>query len=684
MRFRPIYLPALFLLFFFWALPESEAQHRRLVRADEAFELRQYSEALNDYRRVYNRVRRKDRREGNRILFQQAMCHWYLNDYRRAEAAFRRVVRVNYPDTMAVFYLAETLRINEKYDEALQFYKRYAELAPDDWRGPAGIEAVNKALELRQSHSGYEVELVRIFNSREHDYTPAFADHRASSLVFASSRDEAIGRDRDLWTGQNHTSLFISFQDRAGNWSRPVLLDEGPVNTEFNEGAPSFNGSATRMYFTRCLPSPDVDMGCRIFVSERDGANWGQPREIPIVNDSTITVGHPAISPDDLDLYFVSDMPGSIGQKDIWVVRRRTTNDDFGAPENLGPVINSPGNEMFPYIREDGTLFFSSDGHPGLGGLDIFMSKKNPDGWSEPENIGLPLNSPGDDFGIVFYPGREQGFFSSNRPGSRGYDIYSFYLAPFEFSIQGVVRDETTSRPIAGATIQLIGSDGSLHQVETDREGNYLFDKEIVMENTRYDLLVNRERYFTTRAQQSTIGVDRSEDYTIDFDLEPIPDTAIPLPEILYDFASWELLPQFQDSLMGLVQTLKDNPTIVIELISHTDSRGTDQVNDTLSQRRAQSVVEFLVDQGIHPDRMEARGLGKRVPRVIENELTRDGFTFEAGAELNEDYINNLPSEEHRDVAHQLNRRTEFRVVRYDYVPEPEPEPDPVDEQEDP
>jgi peptidoglycan-associated lipoprotein len=673
--FRYFFLFAAISLFLF-SPDEAVAQDRRLVRADQAYELQQYSEALNFYRRAYNRVRRKDRAEGLRVIYRTAMCYHYLNDHRRAEAWFRRAVRMNYPDPKAILYLAETLVQNEKLDEALQQFRRYAERVPDDWRGQRGIEAIEKARELMASPTDYQVEAVRILNSREDDYTPAFADHRSGSMVFASGRDDALGRSKDLWTGQQHTSLFITFQDRAGNWSRPALLDEGPVNTEYNEGAPSVNSSGTIMYFTRCVRSPDVSMGCRIFSAERQGPNWIEPREIPLTSDSSVTVGHPAISPNDLELYFVSDMPGSIGTNDIWVVRRNTPNGTFGQPENLGPVINTPGNEMFPYIRQDGTLYFSSDGHPGLGGLDIFMSRKTPEGWTAPENLGVPINSPADDFGITFAVGREQGFFSSNRPGSRGYDIYSFYLAPPEFSIAGIVRDDSTRAVLQNAVIQLVGSDGSLNQVTTNREGRYLFDKYVVRENIAYELLVSRESYFSARGRVSTVNEPASKDFSLDFALAPIPERAIPLPEILYEFAQWELQPQFRDSLNGLVRTLRDNPNIVIELASHTDSRGTDAVNDTLSQRRAQVVVDFLVAQGIERDRLVATGYGKRVPRVIEKELVRGGFRFPAQTVLTETYINSLPTEEHRDVAHQLNRRTEFRVLRDDYEPPEGQEPE--------
>ncbi len=648
------------------------AQDRRLERAEKAFELRQYHEAIDLYQRAYNRVRRNDRAEATRLIFQIALCHRYTNNHRMAEAWFNRAVRANYPDPVAVLYLADAMMTNEKFDQALENYQRFAELAPDDWRGPHGIASVELARELMENPTPYQVEAVRLFNSRRDDFTPAFADHRASSLIFASSRDDALGRNSDPWTGNQHTSFFITYQDRAGDWDRPSLLDEGPINTEYNEGAPSINAQATEMFFTRCLRSEDTDMGCRIFRAQREGANWGSPREVRLTTDSLVTLGHPAISPDGMELYFVTNMPGSLGERDIWVARRPTPNGEFTNPEHLGKPVNTPGNEMFPFVREDGTLFFASDGHPGLGGLDIFVSSPSPDGWSQPENLGVPINSPADDFGIVFRPGREEGFLSSNRGRTGAYDIYSFGLQPLEFMISGVVRDDTTKTPVPDALVQLIGSGGSIHQVETGRDGSFVFDRSVVRENTVYEILVNKSGYFAGRERVSTIGYDRSHDLEQDVHISPIPVTAIELPEILYEFASWELQPQFKDSLNGLVRTMLDNPNIVVELASHTDSRGTHDYNDTLSQRRAQSVVDYLVAEGIENERLQARGYGKRRPRVIERTIEREGFVFEAGTELTEAYIESLPEESHRDAAHQLNRRTEFRVLRDDYDP-PEP-----------
>lgn len=672
----------LFLISFFLVLisEDLQSQPKRLERADKAFELRQYSEALEQYRRVYNRVRRRDRDEGTRVLFQTGMCYKYLNEPRRAESFFRRAVRGNYPDPVAILYYAEALMQNEKYELALEQFKLYNEKVPDDWRGKHGIHSVEIAMYLQENPGLYEVNLKRRFNSRQNDFTPAYGDHRNSMIIFASSRDDAKGNKTDPWTGENFSSLFVSYQDRAGDWSNPVLLDEGPVNTEFNEGAPSVNASGTELFFTRCQSVPDQDVGCRIFRSSRQGANWGEPAEVVLVSDSSISVGHPAISPDEMRLYFVSDKPGGKGGKDIWYADRESPGGDFKNPRNLGDVINTPGDEMFPYVREDGTLYFASNGHPGLGGLDIFFTQPDGDSWTTPENLGTPVNSSGDDFGIVFKRGEETGFFTSSRNerGASGDAIYSFYLAPVEFTLQGIIRDDSTKTEIAGAQIQLIGSDGSFAQVESDNEGRYFFDKTQVRQNTSYEVLVSKDKYFNTRGQETTREIVRSRDFVSDYYLVPIPDVPIELPEILYEFARWELLPQYQDSLSGLITTMQDNPGLIIELASHTDSRGSHEVNDTLSQRRAQSVVEFLVERGIDPRRMQATGYGKRVPREIENTIVREGFTFEAGTVLTEEYINSLPGEEHRDVAHQLNRRTEFRVISEDFDPGDQPEQRPV------
>ncbi len=660
----------IFLLIFLAAhTPEADARNRRVDRADKAFELHQYSDAVNLYRRAYNRVRRNDRREAGRISFNTGVAYIRLNDPRRAEMQFKRAIRLNHRTPDTYLFLAEVLVSNEKFDEARDNFNFFKELAPDDWRGQRGIETIELAQKFAANPTPYEVAAVKSFNSRQDDFTLAWADHRASIIIFASNRDEAIGSDTDPWFGKKHTSLFVSFQDRTGSWGTPTLLDEGPINTEYNEGAPATNSSGTELFFTRCLRSPNVEMGCRIFMSPRQGANWGTPREVKLSNDSLVSVGHPAISPDGLTLYFVSNMSGGAGGHDIWYARRRSATSEFGPPQNIGTPVNTPGNEMFPFVREDGVLFFSSDGLPGMGGLDIFLSDWNPEGWSNPENMGAPINSPMDDFGILFNPGLRQGYFSSNRRGSRGYDLYSFYLAPVEFTIRGTIRDDNTKAILQGVTVQLVGSDGTLALAETNQEGTYSFGKELLREQTSYEILASRPKYFSARAQQSTLTFNRSQNFVVDINMQALPVTPIALPEILYEFGRWELLQQFRDSLNGLVQTLNDNPQLIVELASHTDSRGTDASNDTLSQQRAQSVVNYLIEKGIDPARLVARGYGERLPRTLTRTISRDGFTFRQGVTLTEDYINRLPSERQREAAHALNRRTEFRILSDDFKP---------------
>jgi len=674
-------LPKLFLFIgcvFFLGISEVYPQNRRVARGDLAFELHRYAEAVGHYRRAFSRVRRQDRSEAARISFNTGIAFLRMNNFRQAEVHLKRAIRLNYRNPDVFLQLANVLVINSKHDEARTFYQRFLENAPDDWRGKMGLASLDTAQYLLQNPTDFQVSLFPRFNSRADDLTAAWVDHRAGSLVFASSRDEAVGDLTDPWFNRKHTSLFVSFFDRAGVWSAPALLDEGPLNTEANEGAPATNVRGNELYFTRCIRSIGSDKGCRIWVSRMQGTSWAEPTEVQLVTDSAVTVGHPALSQDELTLYFTSDMPGGLGGKDIWFARRRSPTDSFGRPINLGAPINTPGNEGFPYIREDGALYFSSDGHPGLGALDVFVTFWSPGGWSHPQNLGIPINSPWDDFGVLFFPGENRGFFTSNRQGSRGYDIYSFFLEPLEFTLSGIVRQKVTNESIAGASIQVIGSDGAFLQAVSNPLGRFNFEPGLMLANTQFEIIASKSGFFTSRANLSTVGMEESHAFTMELQLDPIPPDPITLPEILFDFGRWELLPQYRDSLNGLVQTLNENPGLVIELASHTDNRGSHIANDSLSQRRAQSAVEYLILRGINPDRLIAKGYGETKPRTLNRTIIRDGFTFPANIVLSEEFINALPTERHREAAHALNRRTEFRILRDDFAaPTPNRAPPP-------
>ena len=384
------------------------------------------------------------------------------------------------------------------------------------------------------------------------------------------------------------------------------------------------------------------------------------------------TIGQPTISENELIIYFSADRKGGMGGKDIWVAYRDSKSDGFRRPLNLGDVVNTPGDEMFPFLRNDTTLYFASDGHGGMGGLDVFVTTIDTAGeWGVPQNLKFPMNSSQDDFGIAFHPTEEFGYISSNRSGTRGEeDIWYFIEPSLEFTLSGTIKDDRTLLLVENASVKLVGSSGLSVTTITNQDGFYSFGKSQMETNTTYDIIVTKPNYFNNRGTITTVGVEFSKDFEKDFLLEPIPAEPVVLPEILYDLAKWDLKPQYQDSLQGLIQTLRDNPNLVIELAAHTDTRDTDERNDILSQRRAQSVVDYLIIRGIEPQRLVAKGYGEHVPRTLKKDIMRDGYLFTEGTTLDDDFINSLASNSEKEAAHQLNRRTEFRVLRKDYVPQ--------------
>ncbi|MEZ5199415.1 MAG: OmpA family protein [Bacteroidales bacterium] len=437
------------------------------------------------------------------------------------------------------------------------------------------------------------------------------------------------------------------------------------------------NSMFTTLYFARCGNEKNKESGCHIYKSKRTGRTYGDPEIIDLGGDSTSRILHPSLSEDELTIYFTADFEHGYGGTDIWYATRDSFDEEFGRPKNVGPTINTMDNEGFPFIRNDTVLYFASEGHIGMGGLDIYKSTWNGESWGVPVNPGFPLNTNADDFGIIFNPNsEEEGFFCSNRKeiyeirGKGGDDIWYFIVPPLEFTLSGVVKDDRTLQFVEGATVRMVGSDGSAIEKQTNSIGRYEFGKDQVAPKTTYELTVSKEGYFSTKGAITTVGVERSKDFEQDFIIEPIPKKPIVLPEILYDLAKWDLKPQYQDSLQGLIQTLDENPTLVVELASHTDIRDSDERNDILSQKRAQSAVDYLILRGIDPDRLVAKGYGERVPRQLDKNYYLNGvLVLDSGTVINEAYINSLDDNNIKELAHQLNRRTEFSVLRNDFVP---------------
>ena len=642
--------------------------------ADELFARQQYYAAIDKYKKAFTKVK-NNREEKNRITYRLADCYYYTENYRRAEGAYRRLVRFgwakNHPGVL--LHLADVLKIDGKYDEAILQYKAYAERVPGDPRGKLGVESTAKIQGWIENPSKYKVTDVRKINSREADFAPAFISGNYNELVFTSTREGVTGKATDKWTGQNFSDLFIARQDRKGEWSTPVLLDKNKhINTSANEGAAQANSRFNTLYFTRCPQIPDKKTGCQIYVSRRIGRTWGQARRLVIRGvDTTQTVGQPTLSSDELTLYFSSNRKGGAGGKDLWVSVRTSKNIPFGHPVNLGPNINTKGDEMFPFLRGDTALYFASNGHGGMGGLDIFVSKIDSSGhWGKPVNMKYPINSTYDDFGIIFNPTEAWGYLSSNRKGGRGKeDIYYFIQPPLEFTLSGTVSDNRTLFGVSNATVQLVGSHGLTVKTITNNKGFYSFGKSQIKPNTTYEVKASKGNYFNNIGRFTTAGVEFSKDFKKDIVLNPISRKPIVLPDILYDLNKWNLKPQYQDSLQGLIRTLRENPNLIIELGSHTDSRDTKEYNDILSLKRARSVVNYLIMRGIDPVRLVAKGYGERVPRVLQKDIVKDGFLFKKGTSLDGPFISSLPGKAEKEAAFALNRRTEFRVLRKDFVP---------------
>ena len=652
------------------------AQRRNPAKnADLAFGRKQYTEAADRYKKAYRKVRR-NKDERNRISFQMGECYRLIGLTKRAEPYYKRLLKTEYPNTHpeVYLYLAETYKMNEKFKDAIEMYETYAQKVPDDPRGQLGVETTQQIQEWMENPSKYQLtEMKKVNSSKDSDFGACWLNNNYNEIIFTSTRDAATGKEKDGITGQEFADFFTSKQDRKGDWSTPVLADENEnINTEASEGTPFMNSKYTKLYFTRCQNGAHRKNGCQIMVAGRSGGSFSEARPVEIAGVDTLDiVGHPTLSSDELIMYFAAERKGGFGGNDIWVAMRDNVSEPFKHPFNLGERINTAGNEVFPFLRYDTTLYFASDGHGGMGGLDIFVTSMDTAGeWGEPRNLKYPINSVGDDFAIMFHPNEERGFISSNRGNSRGLDnIYYFEEPPILFTFSGTVKDAKTKQYVSNAAVRMVGSDGSNNMTRTNEKGYFNFSDSQMNKNTTYDITIDKDNYFTLTAQETTIGLEFSKDIEKDYDIEPIPQEPIMLPDILYDLGKWDLKPQFEDSLQGLIETLQVNPTITIELASHTDSRDTDEHNDILSQKRAQSVVDYLIIRGIDPMRLTAKGYGERVPRTIQKDMTVRGYTFKAGTRLTEDFINKLPNNDVKEAAHQMNRRTEFRILSKDFVP---------------
>lgn len=652
-----------FAILFGLALPINAQKRSPAKNADMAFERGQYYQAIERYKKAYKKTRKKKfEDERMRITYQLGECYRLTDNVRQAAVQYKRVGKSEFPKSTPIYYLhyGDVLKRTEKYDEALINYNLYTQAVPDDPRGQRAADDIKYIKEWLENPSKYEVTRVKALNSKSSDFGVAWISNNYNDIIFTTTREGGVAREKDAITGQHFSDFYYTRQDKNDNWDKPELVDEeGGINSNGSEGMPFFTKSFSDVYFTRCPNDKKRQSGCQIMKSRRSGTSFSEATVVEIAGiDSLDVVGHPTLNSDESIMYFVSDRQGGFGGKDIWMTMKDESGK-FGRPFNLGDIVNSPGDEMFPFLRNDTTLYFSSDGHGGMGGLDIFMTTMDSTGvWSKPVNMKYPINSIGNDFSIIFHPTEERGFLASNRDSRNGMDddIYYFIEPPITFTVNGTIKDKNSLQYVSGANVSIIGTDGTKATTLSSDNGAFQFNEGVLNLNNIYILTIDKNNYFTTTDTISTVGLEFSKDFTPNYEIAMIPDGSVVLPEIQYDLGKWDLKPQFEDSLQGLIEILQINPNITIELGSHTDCRGSDASNDILSQKRAQAVCDYLVVRGIDPLRLTAKGYGERVPRTVD------------GKKLTEEYINSLPTEEQKEKAHQLNRRTEFRVLSKDYV----------------
>lgn len=629
----------------------------KLATADEQMARGEYYDASKTYRKIYNKLTKKaDRPLRGEVAFKMANAHRMLSQSARAAAAYQNAIRYGYPDTLAQLYLAQMLHADGKYSQAIRAYQEYLMQNPRSSTAINGLKGALIADSLRANPNRYIVKSAKLFNSRRSDFSPMFNDE---ILYFTTTNEKVVGEKRSEITGMKKSDIWMARKNERGEWLRPEAV-EGELNSDMDEGIASFSPDGSTMYLTVARRMPDRNTGVEIYTSSRSDASWSKPVKLEITADTISSFGHPSVSPDGKYLYFSSDMPG-FGGKDLW---RIDLQELAGSLENLGEQINTPGDDVFPYVVSDSILIFSSNGHPGMGGLDLFRATLQPDGNWIVSNMGAPLNSNADDFGMTYNPHKANtGYFSSNRGDGRGYDhLFSFELPDLKINLSGWVMD-VDEEPVPNAVIRIVGNDGTIQKTAARPDGSFSFP---LQRGVSYVMMAGAKGYLNARQQFTADTAAVDAEYEVDFMLASLSKPNI-VENIFYDFDKATLRPESTQALDELVQLLKDNPHITIEMASHTDRIGTEEYNIDLSQRRAKSVIDYLIAAGIAPDRLQYQGYGKSRPKTVTKRVARLYPQFKEGDVLTEEYILALPEEADREAADQVNRRTEFQVLSVDY-----------------
>lgn len=632
---------------------------KNMKKAEKFMAIGEYYDAASQYKQAYSKTPPKERDRRGLIAGKMAVCYRKINSTPKAVAAYRNMVRYNKATVDDRLELGRQLLKNGDYKQAAEQFRVVLDSMPDNVLARNGLLSAQQAPVWKKQGSRYTVKRMDVFNSRRAEYSPMLSGDQFDQLYFTSTRNDATGDELSGITGTKNGDIFVSQKDDKGKWSKPEVVNGG-LNTEADEGASCLSPDQREMYLTQCVTDPSYPRYAQIVKSNRSDAAWGKASSVELTKDTLSCFAHPAVSPDGQWLYFVSDMPGGKGGLDIW--RVRITSAGYGGVENLGEPINTPGNEMFPTFRPNGALYFSSDGHPGMGGLDIFIAHPGKTGRYVLEHPGYPLNSQGDDFGMTFEGVKNRGFFSSNRNDGRGWDhIYSFVNPEIVQSVKGWVYEQE-GYELPAAQVYMIGSDGTNLKLGVKSDGS--FEKELTP-GVEYMFLATCKGFLNHKEELKVVPMNDSHEYVLQFPLASITAPVL-IDNIFYDFNKATLRPESQTALDELVKLLNENPNVTIELSSHCDYKGSSAYNKLLAQRRAESVVNYLVDKGIARDRLSPVGYGKEKPKTIRKKLTEKLTWLKEGDVLTEEFIKKLDPEK-QEICNQLNRRTEFIVLRTTY-----------------
>lgn len=631
-----------------------------MKKGDKYYALGEYYDAATQYKKAYSATSAKDRDDRGKRALKMAECYRRLNYTQKAVAAYNNAIRYKQTDSLTFLYLGQQLMKTGNYKEAAKAFQRMLDSVPQCQQAQIGLKSATSAPKWKEQGSQYTVKKENFFNSRRADYSPMLAGDNNDQLFFTSTRNQAQGDELSGITGTKNGDIFVSVKDEKGKWTKPEAV-QGELNTEYDEGACAFTPDSKTMYLTQCLADPSYPRFATICKSNRADASWSKGTTEALTKDTLSSYAHPAVSPDGEWLYFTSDMPGGMGGYDIW--RVRIGGKSMGGVENVGTPINSEGDEMFPTFRPNGDLYFSSDGHPGMGGLDIFIAKPDSlgNGWTL-EHPGYPLNSQGDDFGMTFEGLHNRGFFSSNRGDAKGWDhIYSFVNPEIIQTVKGWVY-EKDGYELPSALVYMVGNDGTNLKLNVKGDGSFVQE---IKPDVDYVFLGTCKGYLNHKEQLRVEKPTESEEYVLQFPLASITAPVL-IDNIFYDFDKATLRPESMASLDELIKLLNENPNVTIELSAHCDYRGPAAYNKDLSQRRAEAVVEYLIAHGIDRQRLSPVGYGKEKPKVARKKLTEKYPFLKVDDVLTEEFILKLDPEQ-QEICNQLNRRTEFIVLRTTY-----------------